>query len=142
MSEGNTPVPEQANAVEPPYQAAALVVPPRPNEFGFPLREDEFHILCEGEVSDARAGRDLCAGFFVGAVIGFVGVLATTDWGNVWQPERRMPFLAWSAVLLIIVAGSGVGWIICYVRLRRTRKDSPYSRLRKRISDWFNSQSA
>ena len=140
MSEANPPVPAQATAPQSKYQASSLVVPPRPDECGFPHREDEFQILCEGEVSEAKAGRDLCVGAFLGALLGFVGVLATTDWVTIWQPERRVPFILWSAVLLLIMAASGAGSVIYQVRLKRTRNDSAYSRLRTRIADWFRRQ--
>jgi hypothetical protein len=122
------------------FQASSLVVPPRPNEFGFPLREDEFQILREGAVGDDRAYRDLCTGFLVGAVVGLIGVLATVDWGTIWQPEKRGPFLFWVALLLLIIAASATGVIICQLRLCKTRTNSPYARLTQKISTWFTAQ--
>lgn len=134
MSEAERPQ-QQGN-----FQASSLVVPPRPNEFGFPLREDEFQILRDGAVGDDRASRDLCIGFLVGAVVGLVGVLATVDWGTIWQPEKRGPFLFWAAALLLIIAASGTGVAICQLRLWKKRTDSPYERLTKKISAWFAAQ--
>ncbi len=122
------------------YQASSLVVPPRPNEFGFPLREDEFQILREGAVGDDRASRDLCIGFLVGSVVGLVGVLATVDWASIWQPDKRGPFIFWVVVLLLIVAASATGVIICHLRLRKTRTDSPCARLTQKILAWFTAQ--
>lgn len=94
MTAGGPPITPQGPApTAGNYKASTLVVSPRPDELGFPLREDEFQILCEGEVSDARAGRDLCFGAFLGAAVGLAGVLASVDWGTIWGPDRRMPFL-------------------------------------------------
>jgi hypothetical protein len=132
--------PNQSAQVQGSYHASALVVPPRPDEVGFPLRQDEYETLCEGELSEARANRDLSFGIFVGACVGLCGVLATTDWSTIWQPEKRWPFLAWSVVLLTITVASGIAAIIYHWRLRRTRTNSPYSRLTKKITAWFEAQ--
>lgn len=123
------------------YHASSVIVPPRPDEYGFPLREDEFQTLCEGEINEARAGRDLYVGSGVGALVGLVGVLATTDWDTTWKPGRRGWFLSCLVILFSAVIGSVVGACIHQARLTRTRNDSSYSRLRKRISEWFKSQS-
>jgi len=122
------------------YQAGSLVVKPRPSEVGFALREDEFQILCDGQINDARAGRDLCVGLCVGTLVAIIGVLATNDWRTVWQPERRWSFLIFFAVLLLVAGGSAAGWVIHQLRLTRTQDDSPYSRLRGRISDYFHNR--
>ncbi|HEU0048471.1 MAG TPA: DUF3395 domain-containing protein [Nitrososphaera sp.] len=133
MSESDRPAPQG-------YQASSLVVSPRPNEFGFAMREDEFQILCDAELGNARSSRDLCIGSLVGAVVGLIGVLATTDWGTIWQPEKRGTFLFWLALLFLIVASSTTGAIIFHLRLRKTRTDSAYARLINKISAWFTSQ--
>jgi hypothetical protein len=134
MSDAGPPRPQAS------YQASSLVVSPRPNEFGFALREDEFQILCEGEVGSARASRDLLFGVLVGAVVGLVGVLATIDWGTIWQPEKRGAFLFWFGLLLVIVVSSATGVVIYHLRLKKTLKDSAYSRLKQNISTWFVAQ--
>jgi hypothetical protein len=119
------------------YQAGSLVVRPRPSEEGFALREDEFQILCDGQINDSRAGRDLCIGLCVGTVVAIIGVLATNDWDTVWHPGRRFPFLFFLAILLLIAGGSAAGWIIFQRRLTNTQTNSPYSRLRERIALYF-----
>lgn len=122
------------------YQASSLLVGSRPNEMGFPLREEEFHVLCEGEVSTARSSRDVCIGVCATALAGLIGVLSTVDWETAWKPEHRSWFLFWLATLLVLVSGSGVGAWIHHSRLRRAFEDSPYSRLTKRVIDWFNAE--
>ena len=122
------------------YNAGALVVYPRPDEVAVPLRRDEFDTLCEGGISEARASRDLCLGIFFGAFAGLAGVLATTEWTTIWAPERRGGFLFWVAILFLMVAGSFVGACIHWVRLRRTNKNSPYSRLKTRLLKLYEAQ--
>jgi hypothetical protein len=140
MSEGNIQSPVVQTPPTQGYNASSLVVPPRPDEFGFPLREDEFRTLCDGEINEARAGRDLYIGSCIGALVGLAGVVATTDWDTTWQPGRRGWFLVSLVVLLSASVGSAVGVCIHQARLTRTRNDSSYSRLKKRISDWFGEQ--
>ena len=120
------------------YQASSVVVPPRPNELGFALRHEEFQILCEGALGDARANRDLSIGVLVGAGFGLVGVFATTDWTTVWQPEKRGAFLFSVAVLFLAVGGSVTAALIFHARLRKTRTDSAYARLKTNIETWFS----
>jgi hypothetical protein len=122
------------------YEAGSLIVQPRPNEFPFPMRESEFQILCEGEISEARAARDLYIGICIGAVVGLVSVFATTDWSTIWQPERRWPFCVFVVILFMLFAGSVVGICIHHARLKRTRGNSPYSRLKRHVEQWFASR--
>ena len=134
MGDPNPPL-----AAAPPnnFTVGSTVVPSSTAEIAFALREDQFQMLCEGESSTDRSGRDLFVGLLAGAVVGFIGVLASTDWETIWKPERRMPFIFSSGLLLVIAAGSLVGTIICCVRLYRTGKNSSYSRLKSRIEGFF-----
>ena len=122
------------------YQAGSLLVGSRPDEMCFPLREEEFHVLREGEISTARSSRDVCIGVCATAIAGLIGVVSTVDWETAWKPEHRGWFLFWLAALWVLVSGSAVGVWIHHSRLRRAREDSPYSRLTKRVTDWFNVQ--
>jgi hypothetical protein len=132
----------QPNAVIPAgYQATSIVVVPRPNEVGYALPRDEFDILCEGGMGEAASGRSLCVGCFVGALVGFIGVLATADWDNVWKPGRRGAFLTFLAALLIILGASAAGACIYHMRVRNAATDSAFSRLKNRISQWYETQS-
>ncbi len=144
MSEANSPAPPTGEiqpappAPAPPnFTVGSTVVPPSSAEIAFALREDQFQTLCEGEMNTDKASRDLCIGLLAGAVVGFVGVLASTDWETIWKPERRVPFLFWSGFLLVIASGSLIGTIICWKRLYRTGKNSSYARLKSRIEGFF-----
>jgi hypothetical protein len=123
------------------YQGGGgLVVYKLADEVGVPVRRDQFDILCEGGIAEARASRDLCWGIFFGAVVGIIGILATTEWDSVWKPERRGSFIFWVASLLIMASGSGVGVVIYWVRLWRTRGNSSYSRLVERLKKLYEAQ--
>jgi len=106
----------------------------------FPLREEEFQILREGEISTARSSRDVCVGIGATALAGLIGVLCTVDWETAWKAEHRGSFLFWLALLWLLLGGSVVGAWIHQSRLQRVREDSPYSRLTTRITDWFGVQ--
>jgi hypothetical protein len=75
------PPPAIANAPTGYQAGAGMIVSKLPDEIGIPLRRDEFDILREGAISEARASRDLCLGFFFGALVGIIGILATTELG-------------------------------------------------------------
>ena len=123
------------------YQASSLLVGSRPNEIAFPLREDEFQTLSEGELSDARSSRDLCIGILITAAVGLAGLLALVDWEISLKPEHRVRFLCWMSLLIAAVAGSFVGVLIHQLRMVRASTKSPYYRLKMRITEWFTEAS-
>jgi hypothetical protein len=123
------------------YQAGAgMIVSKLPDEIGVPLRRDEFDILREGGISEARASRDLCLGIFFGALVGIIGVIATIEWESVWKPERRGTFIFWVGALVVLASGSGVGAVIHEQRRRSTVGNSPYSRLVDRLKKLYDDQ--
>jgi hypothetical protein len=101
--------------VRPGYQASSLLVSSRPDEIGFPLREDEFRILREGDANEARAGRDFCLGSCLTAALGLLGIVATADWVAILQHPRKLPFIV-CAAMLGIAAGCGTGSVIYHRR--------------------------
>jgi hypothetical protein len=108
-------------------------MPSRPDETTFPLRSDEFYILCDGPSGDERAGRDLYIGIFFGSIAGLAGLVATADW-----KQRGWILLTCFAVLLVMAAVSSTGWLIHSRRMRQ--EETPYSRLTKSIADFFRHQ--
>jgi hypothetical protein len=123
------------------YQAGGgMIVSKLPDEPGVPVRRDQFDILCEGGVAEARASRDVCLGILGAALAGIIGVLATTEWDSVWKPDRRWPFIFWVVVLLIMVSGSGVGALIYEIRRRTTKTNSPYSRVVAQLTKLYDAQ--
>jgi hypothetical protein len=128
------PSPHQAT-----FEASSLVVPRRPDEVGIVLREDEFQILCDGEINQDRAGRDLCLGLLASAVIGLAGLAATIDWDAALHHGRWGP-LVWMFVLGMVAAASGGAAIVYQIRYHRSRTNSPYARLKNRLSQNFKNQ--
>ncbi len=116
----------------------SLVAYPRPDEVVVPLRREEFDTLCEGGVSEEKASRDLFIGAGFGALVGLVGVLATTDWDTAWKLGHRGWFLFFLLVLCAMGAGSVAGAFIYQSHLKRTSSNSAFSRLRARLLGLFS----
>lgn len=116
------------------YQAGAIIGRRRPDEVAFPLRQDEFLILCDGASGKDRAARDLYLGFFVGALIGLVGLAANIDWPTLFAQRKWFVFSCF-LVLVVIAVASITGCISHWGRM--TQEDTPESRLKKKIHDFF-----
>ena len=118
------------------FEAGTLHVSRRPDEALATLSRVEFQVLLDGEVNQARAGRDLCLGFFGSAVIGLIGLIATVDWDTTFSKAQKGP-LIWAGILFAIIVSSALGALIYHMRYCRTRKDSAYSDLMARLADHF-----
>src|SRR6266481_5402621 len=123
--------PEQPARGPATFEAQSLHVTRRPDEILATLSGVEFQVLRDGEVNNAKAGRQLCIGFLGSATMGFIGLIATTDWGAAFQPGRFI----WIAVLFAIILSSAFGALIYHGRYRRTLDKSAYSDLMKRLGD-------
>src|ERR1700730_4945517 len=121
-----------------------LIVQPRPDEPAFLLRKDDFLTLCEGDISGARASRDICIGISCTAVVGFIGALAAVDWDTIWKSGHlKIAVLVILLMLLLISSsGSAVGALIHHLRLKRTLESSPYSRVKTRLLKEYEAQVA
>ena len=119
------------------YQVGTTVVTPQPAERAYPLRNPDFLTLCDGSNGDERAGKDLCLGLLISAVIGIVGIVASIDWGTVFA-QKEWWMLLCPLALVAIAAGSGVGFAVH--RNRMEKEDTPYTRLKESISDFFQQQ--
>jgi hypothetical protein len=136
MSEGNIQPPVTQTPTTDGYHASSLVVAPRPDEMGFPLREDEFRTLCDGSSSDAKSGMYFCIGLLTSAVVGVISLFENADWASFWANKRGM-LLTYFAVELVIAAGSFAGLLICGYHLGKQK--TPYSRLKNKIEGYFKS---
>lgn len=128
--------PEQPVQGPATFTAQSLHVTRRPDENLATLSRVEYTVLRDGEVNEARAGRDLCLGFLLSATIGFVGLIATIDWDTAFHQSRKAPFI-WTAILFAIVLSSACGALIYHSHYERTRKKSAYSDLMTRLADHF-----
>jgi hypothetical protein len=134
MSTPEQPVREPAR-----FEAQSSHVTRRPDENLATLRQVEFRVLLDGEVNQARAGRDLCLGFLGSAAIGFIGLIATVDWDTAFHQAHKAPFV-WTALLFAIILSSACGTLIYHRRYERTRKTSAYSDLMTRLTEHFAGQ--
>lgn len=121
------------------FEAGSLHVDRLPDESLATLSRVEFKVLHDGEVNEAKAGRDLCLGFLGSAAIGLIGIIATVDWDGAFAARRPAPFI-WAAILLAIIVSSGFGAFIYHLRYDRTLSNSAYSDLMKRLADHFTVQ--
>jgi|GEM_PF-7072475 len=131
--------PEQLARGPATFEAGSLTVARLPDENLATLSRVEFQVLLDGEVNEARAGRDLCLGFLGSAVVGLIGLIATIDWDTAFHQARKAPFI-WTELLSAIVLSSACGALIYQRRYTRTRKNSAYSDLMKRLADHFTKQ--
>lgn len=131
-----------ANSAKPTFAPVGgmMVIPSQPDEPVFPLRREQFDLLCEGEVSEQRTLRDVCVAVLASSAVGLVGLLATVDWGSAEREARRGPFI-WTVILAVAVFAAFVTGAIAQWRVSRMQTQSGYSRTRKRISDFFARQS-
>src|SRR5438552_2863958 len=116
------------------FQVGSILATPIPDERTFPLRLDQFQILCLGMNSDVKSGIYFCIGLFVSALVGLFSLFENADWASFWAHQRGM-LLIYFAVLLVIAAGSAAGFFICLYLLKR--KNTPYSTLRNKITNHF-----
>ncbi len=121
------------------FEAGSLHVARRPDENLATLSRVEFKVLQDGEVNESRAGRDLCLGFFGSALVGFIGLIATIDWDAAFHFGHKGPFV-WTALMFAITLSSACGTLIYHRRYNRTRNNSAYSDLMKRLTDHFTKQ--
>lgn len=127
--------PNEPEAVLPQgYQVGTIVVSPLPAKRAYPLGNDDFLTLCDGTSGDERAGRDLYMGLFVSAIVGIAGVITSVDWTTVFSKPRWAPILC-LLLLTTLAAVSVMGCILHWTRMRR--EDTPYTRLKKSISEFF-----
>jgi hypothetical protein len=133
-------MPDQQEAALPQgYQVGTTVVMPLPAERAYPLKEPDFLTLCDGTHGNERAGRDFHAGLFVSAVVGLIGLLSCVDWVNVFA-QRRWMMLGCFLLLVAISAVSAWGCIHYWQQMRK--ENTPYTRLKAAILDFFQTQPA
>jgi hypothetical protein len=128
MAEGNQPPIPQG------YQVESTVVTPLPAQRAFPLRRADFLTLCDENNGSERASRDLHGGFFISAVIGLTGLISSIDWSKPFTSEK----VSYTSFLLLLVIAAATGWGCLYHWRRIKRENTPYTRLRQFISEFFD----
>ncbi len=114
------------------------VVTPRPSEQAYPLRQEEFLTLCDGEGANAaQQWRNFCLAWFLSAVIGLAGLWGSVDFDQAVQSKRMSPVI-WALVLGLMVLASLCLTLFFHAVCRKQQGAGPYMRLKKRIGDMFN----
>ena len=72
------------------YQVGSIVATPIPDERTFPLRLDQFQILCSGMNSEFRSGMYFFVGVLVSSLAGLFSLFQNADWPTFWSHQRVM----------------------------------------------------
>lgn len=115
-----------------------LAVPTQPSEMAYPLRRDQFELLCEAEtINDDKRWRDGALGFFAAAVAGFIGLLATLDWDSTFT-NKHWPTVIFTGALGVLTLTSAVIFIYFLFRVRRKHETGGFSRVKSQIKKWYD----
>jgi hypothetical protein len=107
-----------------------------PDEECAVLKKMEFQVLLDGDIAGAKAGRDMFLGFLISGLIGLIGLLATTNWDEVFT-KGEWGAAIWTAVMFAIVLASAGGWVIYAIRKHKVSQSSAYSELIGRLQKHF-----
>lgn len=118
------------------FNVGTTVIYPRETETAYPIREEQFITLCEGETAEAKSNCKEYKGYAVGAAIGMLGLLAGTDLQSVWGPGHTLFFVSFLALfgLGLVSAALSLMHLKAY---ERTRTSSSYARTKTEVSAYF-----
>jgi hypothetical protein len=112
----------------------ALAVPTQPTEMAYPLRRDEFDLLCETEtINEDKRWRDISIAFFAAAFAGLIGLIGSIDWDSTFKNQHWAP-LVYTSILGVVTTSSFVIFIIQQIKIRKKPVSSGYVRIKARIS--------
>jgi hypothetical protein len=114
-----------------------VVVPTQPAEVAYPLRQEEFAMLCEGEAAtkDER-WRDVAISASLSALVGLIGLLATVDWAS-----KKWSGFVFVVLLATIFLAAGVIGLFLRQRARQQAASSGCASLKNKIREFFESHS-
>jgi hypothetical protein len=113
---------------------------PLPNVTPYPLRQEEFLILRDGEMSEYRSLRDTCFGAFLVGAAEITSHLSDPEWVSALKQGRSTSL--WSLVIFIITATTFILTVTTHVLMRRMSNRSAYSRQIATISQYFHIENA
>ncbi len=115
----------------------ALAVPTQPPEMCYPLRRDEFDLLCETEtINEDKRWRDITLAIFVTAVIGLFGIVGSVDWDASFAAKHWMP-LEMAVIVGVITIASLVVFVIQWIKVHQKPESSGYARVKVRITSHY-----
>jgi hypothetical protein len=138
MSTPQDAVPRQGDPREARYSVGGgTVVSTQPSELAYPLRSEQFQIICDGEfATPTERWRDVAIAVMCSALFGLVGLVATFDWARVFSEKKTAP-LIWSGLMSIVVVSSLIVTLFLHFQLKTVESHCAYSRLKKRIQEFF-----
>lgn len=114
-----------------------LVVLAQPEEVAYPLRREEFDMLCEGEgcTRDER-WRDVLIAVAVTALVGLCALVLTVDWGQALVSWKWVALVVVLVQAVLFVSGAVIS-IFLHLRVRRQAASSGYARVKSKIGRYF-----
>jgi hypothetical protein len=111
-----------------------LAVPIQPTELAYPLRRDEFDLLCETEtINEDKRWRDVALAFFAAAITGVLSFIGSIDWDLSLASKHWGP-LACTVLLGVLAGVSFVVFVIQHMKVRRKPASTAYARVKVRIT--------
>jgi hypothetical protein len=95
----------------------------------------DVRVLLDGDISGTRAGRDMYLGIFLAGLVGLISLIVAT-WDEIFT-KGEWGWAIWIGLMIGIVGGSGVGAVICILKLGKVSKNSAYSNLIDRLKKHF-----
>ncbi len=127
-----TSVPEPTVSV-----GGGVVVSAQPEEVAYPLRREEFDMLCEGEgcTRDER-WRDVLIAVAATALVGLCALVLTVDWRQAIVSWKWVAFIIVLVQAVLFVSGTVIS-IFLHLRVRRQAASSGYARVKSKIDRYF-----
>jgi hypothetical protein len=134
MSEPNQPEKKPTGTIH----MVPIVECPRPNDMGTMILKREFETLCQGDTNKYEAKRDNSKNLFCAALLGLIGVLASTDWETFSVRRHQWPFYLCVIGFTAAIAWFGAEWRT-FSRSIQSRSDSSvYAQLKTEIGQRFS----
>ncbi len=117
-----------------------VVVVGQPEEVAYPLRREQFDMLCEGEAltNDAR-WRDVSLSVSVAALMGLMAQIMTLDWNHALGTGEKMVLIL-TGILAVLFLSSSVLFVYVCIRVRRQITKSGYARIKAKIEHYFTTR--
>ena len=119
-----------------------IVILSQPEELGYPIRREEFEILCEGEVhAKDKEWRNILIGITATAGLALLEQIATTEWGRALELKKWLVFMAVFVEALVFLSSIVIS-VYLHFRVRRRAVPSGYVRMKQKISTYFEQRGA
>jgi hypothetical protein len=115
-----------------------MVECPRPNDMGTLILKREFETLCQGDTNKDESKCNNSKNLFYAALLGLIGVLASTDWETFSIRRRHWPFYLCVVGFTAAIAWFGAEWRTFRHNIQSRSESSVYMQLRREIEERFS----